>query len=284
MPRLRAVALLLVATSIWGATFLVVKRGLSGTAPMTFLALRFMVATVVLLPLLRARAIRLPRSPAVLLCGLALFAGYALQTAGLTTTTPARSAFVTAFSIVMVPLLEPAFAINRWSWRAFAGAAVAVVGLAVLLRPGTTPLVTGDWLTAGCAGAFAFHGVFLQMAVRHETPATVNAAQVVTTTSLAFPAALVAGWQITPSPQTVVALLITGALATVGAFWAMAEAQRTLTAGETAVVLAFEPVVAGVVSVVAREDAPSLALWIGGAFVVLGVLLATVRRPSRVRE
>ena len=281
MSRLRAVALLLAATSVWGATFVVVKRGLAGCAPMTFLALRFLIAAVVLLPLLRGRAVRVARSPAVLLCGVALFAGYSLQTWGLTGTTPARSAFITAFSIVLVPLLEPAFGINRWSWRAVAGAGVAVAGLTVLLRPAATPLSDGDWLTAGCAVAFAFHGVLLQLAVRGETPATVNAAQVVTTTMMAFPAALAAGWQVTLSPTTVVALLVTGALATVGAFWAMAEAQRALSAAETAIVLAFEPVVAGVVSVLAREDAATGSLAAGGAIVVLAVLLATVRTSRR---
>ena len=280
MARLRAVALLLVATTVWGATFLVVKRSLPGNAPMTFLALRFLVAAVVLLPLLRGRAVKVPRSPSVLLCGVTLFSGYALQTAGLVSTTPARSAFITAFSIVLVALLEPAFAISRWSWRACGGAGVALAGLAVLLRPGVTPPAIGDWLTLGCALAFAFHGIFLQVAVRQESPATVNAAQVLTTTALAFPAALVAGWHVTLSPKTVLALLITGALATVGAFWAMAEAQRSLTASETAVVLACEPVVAGVVSVLAREDSPSATLWVGGALVVVGVLLATLK-PAR---
>jgi drug/metabolite transporter (DMT)-like permease len=251
---------------------------------MTFLALRFLVAAVVLLPLLRARAVKVPRSPSVLLCGVTLFSGYALQTAGLVSTTPARSAFITAFSIVMVPLLEPAFSISRWSWRACGGAGVAMAGLAVLLRPGVTPPVIGDWLTLGCALAFAFHGIFLQVAVRRESPATVNAAQVLTTTALALPAALVTGWHVTLSPNTVLALLITGALATVGAFWAMAEAQRSLTAAETAVVLACEPVVAGAVSVLAREDSPSPTLWVGGALVVVGVLMATLKPARRTTQ
>lgn len=278
MSRLRAVALLLAATTVWGATFVVVKRGLAGCAPMTFLALRFLIAAAVLLPLLRGRAGRVVRSPAVLLCGVSLFAGYALQTWGLTATTPARSAFITALSIVLVPLLEPAFGISRRSWRSLLGAALALAGLTVLLRPTVAPPGIGDWLTVGCAVAFAFHGVLLQLAVRSLPPAAVNAGQVATTTALAIPAALAAGWQVTPSAATVVALLVTGGLATVGAFWAMAEAQRSLSAAETAVVLAFEPVVAGVVSVLVREDPASVPLVAGGALVVVAALVATVRR------
>jgi drug/metabolite transporter (DMT)-like permease len=282
MARLRAVILLGAATAIWGATFVVVKRGLAGNAPMTFLALRFLIAAAVLLPLLRGRAVKLPRSPLMLACGGALFCGYALQTAGLASTTPARSAFITALSIVLVPLLEPAFGISRWSARALGGGLLALAGLAVLLHPEASGLSTGDWLTIGCAAAFACHGVLLQLAVRRATPASVNAAQVLTTTALALPAAALSGWQMTLSAQTVVALLLTGALATVGAFWAMAEAQRSLSAAETAVVLAFEPVVAGVVSVALGADTVNAMLVGGGSLVVLGVLVATIR-PGAAR-
>ncbi len=281
MGRVRAFALLVAATCTWGATFIVVKRGLAGCSPMTFLALRFLIAAAVLLPLLRSRGVRLPRSWWPYACGVALFAGYAFQTIGLATTTPARSAFLTALSVVLVPVLEPAFGINRRSWRALAGALVSIAGLAVLLRPEATPPTAGDWLTLGCAVAFAFHGIFIQGAVRRSSPATVNATQVLATAALAIPAAAATGWQVTFAAWTVAALAITGVLATVAAFWAMAEAQRALTAAETALVLAFEPVVAAVVSVLAGADEVTASLIAGGALVVLGVLAATVRPPAR---
>ena len=275
--------LLVAATCVWGATFIVVKRGLATSAPMTFLCLRFLIAAAVLLPLLRARGVRAPRTVWPYACGAALFAGYAFQTAGLVTTTPARSAFITALSVVLVPLLEPAFRINRLSPRALAGAAVSIAGLAALLRPEVAPPTVGDWLTVGCAVSFAFHGVLLQGAVRRAPPAAVNATQVLATAGLALPAAAVSGWQVTFTAWTVAALAITGVLATVAAFWAMAEAQRALTAAETALVLAFEPVVAAVVSVLAGADAVSTSLLAGGALVVLGVVVATVRPPARLR-
>ena len=281
MSRVRALGLLVAATVTWGATFIVVKQGLAGSSPMTFLALRFLIAAAVLLPLLRSRGVKVPRTWWPYACGAVLFAGYAFQTLGLATTTPARSAFITAISVVLVPVLEPMFGINRRSWRALAGAVVSIVGLAVLLKPEAAPPSPGDWLTLGCAVAFAFHGIFLQGAVRRSPPATVNATQVLTTAALALPAAAATGWQVTFAAWTIAALVITGVLATVAAFWAMAEAQRELTAAETALVLAFEPVVAAVVSVVAGGDAVSLALVVGGALVVLGVLVATVRAPAR---
>jgi len=275
--RGRAVVLLIGATCAWGATFVLVKRGLAGSAPLSFLALRFAIATVVLLPLLRRRGLALPRSPWPYACGLTLFVGFALQTAGLVTTTPARSAFITALAVVLVPLLEPLAGINRWSWRAFAGALLSLAGLAVLLRPEVAPPVTGDWLTLAGAVAFSLHGVALQGAVRRVPAATVNATQLLTTAALAFPAAQVSGWEVTPSVWTIVALLVTGVVATVGAFWAMTEAQRGLTAAQSALVLAYEPVVATIVSVAAGDDQASPSLAAAGILILAGVLLAIVR-------
>jgi len=281
MSRAAALGLLAAATCTWGATFIVVKRGLATSSPATFLALRFLIAAAVLMPLLRARGVRAPRSVWPYACGVALAAGYAFQTAGLVTTTPARSAFITALSVVLVPLLEPAFGINRLSARALGGALVSIAGLAVLLRPEATPPTSGDWLTVGCAVSFAFHGVLLQGAVRRASPASVNATQVLVTAGLAAPAAAVSGWQVTFTPWMLAALAITGLLATVAAFWAMAEAQRALTAAETALILAFEPVVAALVSVAAGADPLSASLLAGGALVVLGVVVATVGPPLR---
>jgi drug/metabolite transporter (DMT)-like permease len=76
------------------------------------------------------------------------------------------------------------------------------------------------------------------------------------------------------------AVLICAVLATVFAFWAMTAVQRVLTAAVTAVVLAFEPVAAALVSLALGEDRPSWSLLAGGAVVVAGVLLATVQRRT----
>lgn len=284
MSRLAALALLVGATVVWGATFSVVKGALADAGPFSFLALRFVLAALLLLPALRGGLRRASWSPAVLACGVALFFGYAFQTVGLTSTTPARSAFITALSVVLVPLVEPVFGFARFSARAATGALLALGGLAVLLQPEAEPLRLGDWLTLGCAVAFAGHVLALNAAVRQSTPSRVNALQVFTLAVLALPAAAVEGFRISITLRLGLALLLTSGLATVAAFWAMAAAQRVVTAAETAVVLAFEPVAAAAISVALGEDALSVSLALGGCLVVAGVMLATRASPARVEE
>jgi drug/metabolite transporter (DMT)-like permease len=277
MGRLAALALVVSATVVWGATFSVVKGALADAGALTFLALRFCLAAILVAPLARGRGWLRPTRPAVL-CGLALYCGFALQTAGLASTTPARCAFLTALSAVLVPWLEPLLGLGRFAWRALLGGVLAAAGLAVLLRPGGGGISLGDVLTLGCAVAFAGHVLLLQLAVRNTAPARVNALQVVIPALLALPVAGLEGWRFALSCRLVGAVLLTAGLATVAAFWAVTAAQRVVSASETSVVLAFEPVVAAVISVALGMDRFTVSLAAGGALVVAGVFAATVRR------
>ncbi|HPC84420.1 MAG TPA: DMT family transporter [Thermoanaerobaculaceae bacterium] len=275
MSRAAALVWLLGATTVWGATFPVVKAALADTGPLTFMALRFSLAGAVLAIDLVRRRERLPRTAWPYWCGLSLLAGYLLQTWGLVTATPARSAFITAFSVVLVPLLEPLAGLGRLSPRTLAGGGLALAGLGVLLRPGSDAVVVGDVLTVGCAVAFAFHTMLVQRAVRESAPRLVNGIQVLVVAALALPAAGLERWRLVPTPALAGSLVVTALLATVVAFWAFTAAQRRLTAGETAVVLAWEPVAAALISLLLGEDALTVSLLGGGALVVAGVVLAT---------
>lgn len=60
----KAVAAWLVLGFVWGSTWLFIKLGLADLPPFTFAGIRFVVAVVPLLVILRVRRIRLPRDPA----------------------------------------------------------------------------------------------------------------------------------------------------------------------------------------------------------------------------
>ena len=275
-----AVLMLITAGATWGATFPVVKQALADTGPLTFLALRFGLAAALLLPTLRLAGGSRRGTWRAVSCGVALFVGYAFQTTGLATSTPARSAFITALSIVLVPLLEPLFGIGRPSARVWSGAVLALAGLAVLLRPEARPVSRGDVLTFLCAIAFAIHLLLLQWTVRMVPAGRASTIQVLTTAGLAVPIAGIERWRFVPTTRLGVAILICAIVATVGAFWAMTAVQRVLSAAVTAVVLAFEPVAAAVASVAMGLEAPSLAMGLGGMVVVAGVILASAA-PKR---
>ncbi|HTL24825.1 MAG TPA: DMT family transporter, partial [Mycobacteriales bacterium] len=93
-------------TAIWGSTFVVVKDAVEKMPVTDFLTWRFGLAALVML-LLRPRSVAAlgpSGRRAGVLVGLALGAGYLLQTLGLQHTSAAVSGFITGMFVVLTPL------------------------------------------------------------------------------------------------------------------------------------------------------------------------------------
>lgn len=267
-----AILILVMVTVVWGVTFPVVKSALASASVGVFLSLRFALAFGVLLAASRWQA--RPRwDRSAVLCGVLLFAGYALQTGGLAQTLPSRSAFITSLSVILVPILQWAFTGKVPSPRVWLAAALALAGLALLLRPETAPLTLGDGLTFLCAAAFAGHVLALAEAVRHQHPSGVNTVQIGVVALLSPLLAVATPPLLHWTPQLVLALVVTGVGASALAFAAMARVLVVLKASETGVVLAFEPVAAALVSVLLGYEPVTAPMIVGGLLVVSGVAL-----------
>src|ERR1039458_4644721 len=97
VSRRKAEAALVWNTAVWGATFVVVKAALADVSPILFVALRFSLATLALMPLLAGKR-RIPwdwrTAGAGALAGACLFSGYLTQTLGLRLTSAPKSAFI----------------------------------------------------------------------------------------------------------------------------------------------------------------------------------------------
>jgi drug/metabolite transporter (DMT)-like permease len=272
---------LVLLTLVWGTTFTLVKRVLdAGTSTGAFLSLRFGLALVVVAAI---RAWLRPRpSPGLLrdgaLLGGAMFLGFALQTAGLQYTTPARSGFITGLAVVLVPFVAR-FAMGRRVLAAsWVGVGLAVAGLALLTRPfgGGTATRLGDLLTLGCALAYAFQIIWTsEFSPRHPLVSLLTVQIAVT-----FLGSLVllglGPARVAPSPELWGTVAFTGLVMTVGAFFVMNWAQRHTTAVRAALIYTLEPPAAAVFSHLVtgeRLDGPALA---GAALILVGVIVAEV--------
>ncbi|MBI4485728.1 MAG: DMT family transporter, partial [Acidobacteria bacterium] len=186
--RFKAEMTLAAITFVWGATFVVVKEALAHASVFAFLAVRFLVATLVMAGIYARVLRRFSRSDlwAGMQIGLFMFAGYALQTVGLRFTTPSNAAFITGFSVVLVPLLLALVwrrRTNAWVW---VGALGALIGLYFLSVPpqGFTALNRGDLLVLGCAVMFAFHIIYVGLYGPWHSIAALSFIQVATTGAL----------------------------------------------------------------------------------------------------
>jgi drug/metabolite transporter (DMT)-like permease len=311
--RLADFALLIVAL-IWGATFVMVKNAVATYPVFSFLALRFTFAALALLPvfLLRRngrrsstsrrlvvqpadgiRRIALPLHSrqrvdggvlaAPLLMGLALFAGYALQTFGLRLTTPAKAGFITGLSVVIVPVVSTLLLHQRLSRGVWLGVGLAAAGLALLSLRADLSLSAGDLLVLGCAVAFACQILLTGRFAPSWDPLLLTAGQIVVVAVTAGVAALLLERPSVPSASVLFAAAFTGILATSLAFGIQTVAQRFTSPTRTALVFATEPVFAALFSFLLIGEVLGLRQIAGCALILAGMITAeTLRAPGGV--
>ena len=154
---------IILATVIWGSTFVAQKIGGTALGPFNFLSIRCFLAVIVLLAVLalirRKAFFRIIADSklwkAGIPCGVALFAATALQQFGLISgTTPGKSGFITTTYIILVPIFS-LFLKQKPPKTIGISVAVAAVGLYLISGASFTEIAIGDILTMGCAVAFA---------------------------------------------------------------------------------------------------------------------------------
>jgi drug/metabolite transporter (DMT)-like permease len=252
-----------------------VKGALAHASPLPFLAIRFTLAAM-LLVLVPGRPPFDRRSlvPGVIL-GWFLFGGYAFQTWGLSGTTPSKCAFITGFSVILVPmfmLLRGA----RMRASNLAGALLGLAGIYLLVLPsGPGAVNRGDVLTLVGACSFAIHivlvGVYTrQFAFQHLVLVQILAVGVFAALGLPFDETVTLDW----TPGLAGAILVTSVLATGFAFSVQNWAQRYTPPAHTALIFALEPVFAALTSFAVLHEKIGAAAFLGCALILAGMIVS----------
>ncbi|HEX4906430.1 MAG TPA: DMT family transporter [Acidimicrobiales bacterium] len=272
---LRADLALAGAAFLFGTTFLVMQDAVADVEPIPFIAARFAVGALVLLPAAVVRGRGAPPRP-LLLAGasaaVALAAGYVFQTTGLQYTTSSVSAFLTYLLVVFVPLLS-ALVLRRPPRSATAvGVVLAVVGLWLLTEGAGIGLGRGEVLSILCALAFAIHILVLsEVATRHDV-VVLNALQFGLVALALFVPGLLAGGYAFPASAWWAAVY-TGVVVNALAFGLQLYGQRRVSASRTALVLMLEPVFAAILGYVDGERIGAAGAL--GAGLILGGILVS---------
>ena len=281
--RVQADLALLLITAFWGVTFVVVKDALSHADPFSFLALRFAVGALVLTLLARRQVLAPQALRAGGLLAVFLFAGFALQTVGLTSTTPSRSAFITGLSVVGVPFVSLAFFRRVPRVPSLVGVALAVAGLWALTRPDVAVsggsgagLARGDLLTVGCALAYAFHIAFTEKLAPRQHVMGMVAVQLwgVALLSALCAALQPGGPRVAWTGSFVAGFVFCGVFASALAISVQTWGQARTSAVRAALIYSLEPVFAAAYSVLLGYERLGAREALGGGLIMLGVLVA----------
>lgn len=274
--RTRAELVLLSCTLIWGSTFVVTKQGLGDASPFAFLAVRFVLASLLLLSVRWPSIRRLDRRAALRggLLGVFLFAGFATQTVGLQYTTASKSGFITGLLVVLTPLLQIVVTRKRLAAGNVIGVVLVTGGLYLLTSPSGAGFNLGDALTVACALAFALYIVYVDVFGRASNPSQLTFMQVAVTALLSCVAMAFEEVRIVPTATLFGSVGYLAVFATVIALGLQTHYQRDTTPTRAAVLFSLEPVFAALLGYLALDERLGALGVLGGAIIVLGVLFS----------
>ena len=279
---------------IWGATWVFIKVGLADLPPFLFAGVRFTVAVLPLLLLVRLRRIPLPRKRSdwvlTVVTGLLGFtAGYGLVFWG----EQRISAGLTAILFTTYPLFGQVFAHvlvrnERFTARRLAGVGLGIVGVTVIfgeqIALDAHGAALGSLSVVGAAACAALSSVLIKARGGHLDPAFLTAGQMVAGTGpllligvLAEGSPLALHW--TPRALASLAYLafVGSSLAFVLWYWLIQRIKVT-----TAQLLPFvNTLVAVVLGAVFLGENPGVRALAGGAAILLGLGIAMVPNGRR---
>lgn len=175
--------LLVLTAAIWGFAFVAQVVAMDDVGPFTFNAVRSFIGSLSLTPVLlftkrepAPEKADFPKWLGIVIAGLFLCAGTALQQFGLQYTTASKASFITATYILMVPLFG-LFLGHILRLNHVIGAVLAIIGVYCLSVKGDFQIDLGDGLVFLCAIFFTFHILYLDYAARRYPPIEIAAGQ-----------------------------------------------------------------------------------------------------------
>lgn len=169
----------MITAFIWGTAFVAQSVGMDYLGPFTFNGVRSLIGGIALLPCIwfleringknetgkkdggenEAKSVPSGRKDLMaggIACGMMLFGASSLQQIGIQYTTAGKAGFITAFYIVIVPVLG-IFLRKKIGWKVWSAVAVALAGLYFLCITERFTIGKGDILIFLCALVFSLH-------------------------------------------------------------------------------------------------------------------------------
>jgi len=281
MIRLRADLIMFLAALVWGLGFVAQRMTAASLGVFLFNGIRFMLGALVLLPVARFR-IHISRRnlPGVLLAGILLFTGSALQQAGMRTTTVANAGFITGLYVVIVPLLiwlgwrEN---IAAWVWVAVG---VAVCGTALLSTGGSFRPAPGDVLELGGAVFWALHLIVVGRQSRRMDVFSFVFGQFIACGILNLVAGLAFDLSTVPAlPASLGVIAFSGVISVGVGFTLQAVGQKHAPPTDAALILSLEAVFGALAGYIILHEGLTAVQVLGCGLIFLAVVMAQLAPP-----
>lgn len=292
--RFKGEIALLIITVIWGATFPIIKESLNDSTPFIFVAVRFSIASILILPffLSKVRLLNKETLKAGLVLGVLMFGGFVTQTIGLNHTTATKSGFITGSVVVMIPFLQFYMEKKIPTKGAIFGTILVFIGL-LFLSSGGNDLISfitdlggsfnfGDFMTLVCAIIFAHYVVYIDIYTNKYEFIFLFSLQIFTTAILGILSASFIGIsdfgeiRFVLTESLIFGLLYTGILATVVNIGIQTKFQKLITPTKAGIIYSFEPIFAAVFAFFLLNEKISNFGFIGMGLIFFGLISSEI--------
>jgi drug/metabolite transporter (DMT)-like permease len=274
------------AAAVWGGSFVVMKDSLEKQDVFSFLASRFILASILML-IYRPNALRGLNKKFVIrgiLAGILLGSGYVFQTFGLTNTTVSNTGFITGLYLVFTPLISLILLrrhVIKLQWLAVL---LATIGLFLISFNGVS-IGLGETLVLISAMLYGAHFVALGEWSDGGNTYALTLIQIATLGVMASLFTFKDGFQPPPDLSVWLAVLFTAFFATFLAFLVQTKAQSVMSATAASVLLATETPFAVIFGLYFNSDPLTLKILSGGMLVMaaMGLVIWSDARKKDVR-
>ena len=271
--------------SIWGFAFVAQSTAMEVIGPHTFNAVRFLLATLSLIPLLfifkSKQAYQMKALvKGSLAAGTLLFCGFTFQQTGLLYTTAGNAGFITSMYIVLVPLVGLLFkhAVDRLTWM---GVIVALAGFYILTIGPNLAINKGDALELAGTIFWTLHVLLIGYLSRSLPALPLSIMQFAVATLWASLTAFVLEIPTFESIELAWWPLVYAGVASSGiAFTLQTLAQRQVTPSTTALILSMEAVFAVIGGWLFMDEVLSDRALFGCALIFTGMIVSQWPRKA----
>ncbi len=274
---------LLVVAGIWGATLSFTKEALIVVGVNGFLALRFAVATVALLPWVvrvKKESITVANTLWSVALGGVLYGIFFLQSLGLKSVTTAATGFITGTNVIMVPIITSLLFRTKVSRRVWLGIALTMVGLGFVAGRGLFSPMSGYWMVLASAFLIAVDIVAVEKVMASVDAMWLAFIEIATIAVISLVLSFQSieggfgGIGTLTSASVISAVVFNGVLGSSFALWAQNYYQAIVPSAQVAVIFSTEPVFTALVAWIFFSGVVTLNVVLGGVLVLLGVTIA----------
>lgn len=287
MTRFKANIALLVITLGWGASFILTKNSLGELSTFNFLFVRFIIAFVLSSIIFIKDMIKIDKDTIKygMILGIILFSSFAFQTVGLGYTSVSKSAFITGFNVVLVPIFSAFLIKTIPNRKTILSVIIAVIGLGMLTINGDSLKVNiGDIYTFICAVLFAVYVIYVSKYNTKVKTVPMAIIQMGVVSILSLITSLVIEKPILPTTTyTWVNMIILSVVCTSIAYIVINVAQKYTTPSNAALIYTGEPVFAAIFGYIVTGEILSPKGMIGASLILTGMIISEVKLKKIIK-